>query len=57
VKVARASLRDGLLTIELQRDIPEALKPRRIEIRSEGSSTVKVDRKTDARQIEAQKSA
>lgn len=57
VKVARASLRDGLLTIELQRDIPEALKPRRIEIRNEGSSTAKVDRKTDARQIEAPKAA
>jgi len=57
VKVARASLRDGLLTIELQRDIPEALKPRRIEIRNEGSSTAKVDRKTDARQIEAPKVA
>lgn len=57
VKVARASLRDGLLTIELQRDIPEALKPRRIEIRSEGSSTAKVDRQTEARQIEAPKAA
>jgi len=57
VKVAHASLRDGLLTIELQRDIPEALKPRRIEIRNEGSSTAKVDRKTDARQIEAPKVA
>ncbi|WP_026293476.1 Hsp20 family protein [Rudaea cellulosilytica] len=57
VKVAHASLRDGLLTIELQRDIPEALKPRRIEIRNEGSSTAKVDRKTDARQIEAPKAA
>ena len=57
VKVARASLRDGLLTIELQRDIPEALKPRRIEIRNEGSNTAKVDRKTDARQIEAPKAA
>lgn len=57
VKVARASLRDGLLTIELQRDIPEALKPRRIEICNEGSSTAKVERKTEARQIEAPKAA
>ena len=57
VKVARACLRDGLLTIDLQRDIPEALKPRRIEIRNEGSSTAKVDRQTDARQIEAPKAA
>ena len=57
VKVVRASLRDGLLTIELQRDIPEALKPRRIEIGNEGSSTAKVQRKTEARQIEAPKAA
>jgi molecular chaperone IbpA len=32
VKVARASLENGLLAIELEREIPEALKPRRIEI-------------------------
>jgi molecular chaperone IbpA len=32
VKVARASLEAGLLTIELERELPEALKPRRIEI-------------------------
>ena len=32
VKVAHASLARGLLTIELQRSVPEALKPRRVEI-------------------------
>lgn len=32
VKVAGASLLNGLLTIELKRDVPEAMKPRRIEI-------------------------
>lgn len=57
VKVARASLSGGLLTIELQRDIPEALKPRRIEIRNEGSSSAKVERRAEARQIEAPKAA
>ena len=32
VKVTGASLEHGLLTIELRREVPEALKPRRIEI-------------------------
>ena len=32
VKVTGASLENGLLTIELRREVPEALKPRRIEI-------------------------
>ena len=32
VKVTGASLENGLLTIELVREVPEALKPRRIEI-------------------------
>jgi molecular chaperone IbpA len=35
VKVANASLEKGLLTIELRREIPEALKPRRIDIQGE----------------------
>ncbi len=34
VKVTGASLENGLLTIELKREVPEALKPRRIEIAS-----------------------
>jgi molecular chaperone IbpA len=32
VKVTGASLENGLLVIDLQREVPEALKPRRIEI-------------------------
>lgn len=32
VKVKSANLSNGLLTIELQREIPEAMKPRRIAI-------------------------
>jgi molecular chaperone IbpA len=32
VQVKNAELRDGLLSIELVREIPEAMKPRRIEI-------------------------
>jgi molecular chaperone IbpA len=34
VTVKNASLEDGLLQIELEREIPEAMKPRRIEIQS-----------------------
>jgi len=38
VRVENASLTNGLLTIELKREIPEAMKPRKIEIGSaEGS--------------------
>ena len=34
VKVLGADLANGLLSIDLEREIPEALKPRKIEIRS-----------------------
>jgi molecular chaperone IbpA len=34
VKVVGANLENGLLVIELKREVPEALKPRRIEIGS-----------------------
>ena len=47
------TLQNGLLTIELQREVPEALKPRRIEIRSEGAAAAQVE----PRQIEAPKAA
>ncbi len=36
VRVLDARLKDGLLRIDLAREIPESLKPRRIEVRSEG---------------------
>jgi molecular chaperone IbpA len=37
VQVKGAELRDGLLAIELVREIPEAMKPRRIEIGGESA--------------------
>lgn len=37
VKVVDARMEDGLLHIDLVREVPEAMKPRQIEIRSEGS--------------------
>lgn len=36
VEVRKASLADGLLQIDLERVVPEALKPRRIEINAAG---------------------
>jgi molecular chaperone IbpA len=39
VKVTGANLDNGLLTIELNREVPEALRPRRIEIASHGGQT------------------
>ena len=37
VKVVSASLQNGLLHVELVREIPEALKPRKITISSDGT--------------------
>lgn len=34
VKVTEAELADGILTIRLVRDLPEAMKPRRLQIRT-----------------------
>ncbi|MEL6681541.1 MAG: Hsp20 family protein [Pseudomonadota bacterium] len=45
VKVVGASHENGMLNIDLIREVPEALKPRRIEIASSG--------KTDANLVEA----
>lgn len=38
VKVEEARLENGLLHIDLVREVPEAMKPRRIEIRAAGAS-------------------
>jgi molecular chaperone IbpA len=42
IKVTGADYRDGLLTIDLQREIPEHKKPRRIEIGSEEQASASV---------------
>jgi molecular chaperone IbpA len=50
VKVTGASLDNGLLTVELKREVPEELKPRRIEIAAgSGHKTLAQD---NAKQIE-----
>jgi molecular chaperone IbpA len=50
VQVKGASFENGLLKIELVREVPEAMKPRRIEIASAAASN-------DNQQIEHQKAA
>jgi len=40
VKVVGADLADGLLTIDLKREVPEAMRPRRIEIAGAGAGNV-----------------
>ena len=52
VKVVNASLVNGLLTIDLKREIPEEMKPRRIEI-----ATEKATPKGAPKKIEAEKQA
>ncbi|UGB36806.1 Hsp20 family protein [Frateuria soli] len=51
VKVTGANLADGLLTIELEREIPEAMRPRRIAIGTAGGDATL---ESGPRQIEAQ---
>jgi molecular chaperone IbpA len=55
VKVTDAKLENGLLTVELKREIPEALKPRRIEIASAAGNTLQQD--NQAQQIGRAKAA
>ena len=42
VKIDNASLQDGLLSIELRREVPEELKPRKIAINGNSGETFKV---------------
>ena len=55
VKVVGAGLENGLLTIELKREVPEALKPRRIEIGPGGAQSVAQDHAPE--QLEQAKAA
>ena len=54
VKVTGANLADGLLTIDLVREIPEAMKPRRIEI---GRAQTQSLPGTETKQIEGDQQA
>ncbi|VAW07928.1 16 kDa heat shock protein A [hydrothermal vent metagenome] len=48
VKVAGASLVNGLLNIDLKREIPEAMKPRKIAINGGEAANIKVLKDQDA---------
>lgn len=43
IQVERASLENGLLVVDLKREIPEALKPRRIEIAGENAGPTAIE--------------
>ena len=52
VKVTGANLENGLLVVELKREVPEALKPRRIEIAS-GAGQKAIPQDNQPREIKA----
>lgn len=58
VQVRSADLRDGLLSIELVREIPEEMKPRKIEIKGgEGQSQIADQRESVANENEKERVA
>ena len=48
VHVTNADLSDGLLTIELEREIPEAMKPRKIDIGAADPASIEAEPKAEA---------
>ncbi len=48
VRVAGAELRDGLLHVALVREVPEAMKPRRISIRTEAEGKPALEGRSEA---------
>ena len=57
VKVVGASLADGLLTIELRREVPEAMRPRRIEIGGANGGNVLRGPRPQQQQLEGERAA
>ena len=51
VKVAGAQLQNGLLVIELVREVPEAMKPRRIEIKTGAPAAIDVAKTSSAEDV------
>jgi len=47
VKVTKANLEHGLLSVELTREVPEQLRPRRIEVASPAGTISRQDRPTE----------
>lgn len=52
VRVENADLRDGLLSIELVREVPEAMKPRKIAINGGSAETIEGGSEAPQRQVE-----
>jgi len=50
IEVGKASFDNGLLSIELKRVVPDAMKPRRIEIGSGTSSQQRIEASPEARE-------
>ena len=50
IKVTGADMKDGLLSIELTREIPEAMKPRKIDIGRSAARTVDAQPSNDGKQ-------
>lgn len=48
VQVKQASFQDGLLIIDLVREVPEAMKPRRIQIAGGNSASAQIEQKKAA---------
>jgi molecular chaperone IbpA len=53
VKVVDARLENGLLHIDLMREVPEAMKPRRIEIRGTEAPAIEGSAQTEQRRVAA----
>jgi molecular chaperone IbpA len=47
VRVEAADMKDGLLSIELLREIPDAMKPRKVEIRSGEARTIEGESRSE----------
>jgi molecular chaperone IbpA len=47
VRVVDARLENGLLHVDLRREIPEAMKPRKIEIRGDGAKLIEGEQGTE----------
>jgi molecular chaperone IbpA len=47
VRVTGAAHENGMLHVDLVREVPEALKPRRIEISQSGAKAIEADRATE----------
>ncbi len=45
VNVVTANLENGILTVDLKREVPEALKPRKIAIEGAGATTKTIEQK------------